>query len=136
MERANKSSYEQLFGKSLLKKVQQQVQSWLVAGKTSRPKKNCSSSPSPNRSPDQGLTENDLPTVYPFLAAPRELIHQEPNVDWSKPGRRIKFDEINEGKGLSNMPIEDLRREMEAMLLLSGFIQFENKDLIKSFYDP
>jgi len=95
MERANKSSYEQLFGKTLLKKVQQQVQSWLVAGKFSRPKKDGSSSRSPNRSPSKGLNENDLPTVYPFLEAPRELKHQEPNVDWSKPGRRIKFDEIN-----------------------------------------
>jgi len=55
MERANKSSYEQLFGKTLLKKVQQQVQSWLVAGKFSRPKKDGSSSPSPNRSPNKYL---------------------------------------------------------------------------------
>jgi hypothetical protein len=34
------------------------------------------------------------------------------------------------------MPIEDLRKEMEAMLLITGFVQCENKDLIKSFYDP
>jgi hypothetical protein len=74
--------------------------------------------------------------VYPFPAAPREPTHQEPNVDWSKPGRRIKFNEINKGRGLSNMPIEDLRKEMEAMLLITGFEQCENKDLIKSFYDP
>jgi hypothetical protein len=39
MEKANKSSYEQLLGKSLVKKVQQQVNSWLVAGKASRGKK-------------------------------------------------------------------------------------------------
>ena len=140
MEKANKSSYDQLLGKSLVKKVQQQVNSWLVAGKASRGKKtnesDFSGSPSPNRSPKQGLTDNDLPTVYPFPAAPRVPTHQEPNVDWSKPGRRIKFNEINKGRGLSNMPIEDLRKEMEAMLLIAGFGQCENKDLIKSFYDP
>jgi hypothetical protein len=43
---------------------------------------------------------------------------------------------MNKGRGLSNMPVEDLRKEMEAMLLMIGFGQCESNDMIKSFYEP